>query len=269
MNVIDLITTVERGLHEVLLLRFQKRLEPVANLAALQAAPTTVVKDFDLRYVQSEGRCYRFDLLNPSSPDGFSVIQPQDRSSIGRWLRVTAPVTKGPNHNAPLYALHDPKEAYCKQVVLHMADNASSEEALLRVFGQTPSILLEWVGDEPLPRSHVPGALYHDVLEFQVIVVSECLRRGPWAQWGSPLPEEAQADPGMNAMIGQVRHLLAGAELHIPGIESVEIGRASKFFEDLDQRIFAASIQVFVRTNWAIPDEDLVHPLQIQTTSFD
>lgn len=264
LNVVDLITTVERALHEVLLLRFQKRLDPVPDLAALKEAPTILVRDFDLRYVQIEGRCYKFDLHNPHPDDGFLVIQPQDRPGLGRWLRVTNPATKGPNTNAPLAAVYDPKEAYCKQVLLHMADDASPQEALLRVFGQTPSILLEWIGDDPLYRSHVAGALYHDPLEFQVIVISECLRRGPWAQWGSPVANEATADPGMNAMIGQVRHLLAGAQLHIDGLESIEIGRASKFFEDLDQRIFAASVQLFVRTNWAIPDEDLVDPLRIQ-----
>lgn len=263
LNVIDLITTVERALHEVLLLRFQKRLDPMADLGALKAAPTVLVRDFDLRYVHSEGRCYQFDLYSPLADDGFSVIQPQDQPVLGRWLRVTSPVTNGPNANAPLYAIHDPKEAYCKQVLLHMTDNTSSQEALVQVFGQTPSILLEWLGDDPLYRSHVAGALYHDPLEFQVIVISECLRRGPWAQWGSPIAGEAHADPGMNAMIGQVRHLLAGAQLHIDGIESIEIGRASKFFEDLDQRIFAASMQIVVRTNFAIPDEDLVN-LRIQ-----
>lgn len=264
LDVVDLITTVERTLHEVLLLRFQKRLDPVLDLAALKLSPTVLVRDFDLRYVQNEGRCYKFDLYNPLPDDGFSVIQPQDRPSLGRWLRITSLVTKGPNTNAPLSAIYDPKEAYCKQVVLHMADNTSSQEALVGVFGQTPSILLEWIGDDPLYRSHVAGALYHDPLEFQVIVISECLRRGPWAQWGSPVASEASTDPGMNAMIGQVRHLLAGAQLHIDGLESIEIGRASKFFEDLDQRIFAASLQLFVRTNFAIPDEDLVDPLRIQ-----
>lgn len=269
LNVIDLITQVERILHEVLALRFQKRLEPVRDVAALMQSPTSVVKDFDLRYVEREGVCYRFEAHCPLPAEGVTVIQPQDRPALGRWRRVISPVTKGPNQNKLLRCIQDPAEAYCKQVLLHMAEDGSQREGLERGFGQTPSLLLEWLGDAPEARSHLPGALYHNPVTFQIIVLSECLRRGPWAQWGSPVPREAAADPGLNAMIGQVRHLLAGADLHMPGIESVEIGRASKVHEDLDQRMFAASMQLTVRTNFSIPDEDLLDPLLWQVTEKD
>lgn len=260
LDVRTLISTVEQTLFDILNLGLRYRLAPVADITALRSADALVAADQDLRYVTAENRLYRWVLTSTAADDGLNWIQPQAAPPNGRWQRVSNPCTWGPNLNAPL---HSRQAGYARSVVLYEGQGNLEEEGLLAVFGQKPAVLLQWLGDDPQAKSMRAGALYKDVLEFQILLVSQCLRPAPAAVLGSLFGAEAAWDPGLNRMIGDVRYLLAGIETGVAGIESVEIGRADIVTEDLAERLFIGSVQILVRTSFDIPDEDLV-ALQVQ-----
>lgn len=252
LTVVNLISQVEQTLFEILHLSFSKRLDPVANLAALRAAPTLTTRDWALRYVTDQNNLYRWSLYSTAADDGLITIRPSTLPANGRWIRVTNAVDYGPNRFAPLASK---QTGFCRSVVLY--DGQSPDEMQAQIYGQAPALLIEFVASNPEARSNRPGALYWDNMEFQILVVSECLRPPPAAVMGSELPAESSKDPGLNTLVGLVRYVLAGVRTEVRGIESVEIGRVDILSEDLAERLFVASVQIIVRTSWEIPDEDL------------
>lgn len=267
ITVRNCITTVERALMEVLTLAFMQRLPPVADLAALRTAfDVPVLKEGALVHVTTENRVYRWDGFSTAMDDGLEVIAPGNLPAgrtNGRWLRVTSVCNYGPNYNAPL---HSRAAGYCREVILYQGDGGpDSDQQWDALFGQRPSLMLTWEGDAPQPMSLKAGALYRSTLSFTIYVVSSCLRPMPAAIWGSPVAAEAGLDPGLNAMIGDVRYVLAGIPLGIEGLEHVELGPATVVAEDLGERIFLASVSFAVRVGFPIPDEDL-EPMAMQVT---
>ena len=250
------IATVERTVWSILRLGLGTRLPAVADIAALRAAPVLTVKDMAVRHVTSVNNLFEWAAVSSAADDGVNVIQPttppKPGQTNGRWLRVTNPSTFGPNDNAPLQRK---ATGYVPAVVLYQGED--DDKALTEVFGQTPAILIEWMGDDPKARSQYPGALYWNVHELQVMCISQCLRPSPWALLGSVISGEAAKDPGVHRLLGDVRYLLAGVKTGVDGIESIEIGRADIVSVSLAQRLFVATVQIFVRTSWTIPDEDL------------
>jgi hypothetical protein len=247
------ITTAEQTVLEILELGLQVRLAPVADTAALAAAAVTTTRDRALRYVTAENRVYRWSAASTAAHAPPNVVQPQAAPPNGRWLRVTSPSTFGPNLNAPL---HSRQTGYVRWVRLYQGPDTLDDQQV-GVDGQTPALLIHWVGDRPEARSNRPGALYWNVHDFQVQCLSSCLRPPPATRWGSPIPAELAQDPGLHRLMGDVRYLLAGVDVGEPGIESIEIGAGAIVDEDLEERLHVGQVQVLVRTSWRIPDEDL------------
>lgn len=264
LDVVSNIRVVEEALLDVLSLAFQKREAEQPDLATLRTAFTPqLLKDRALVYVAAEDRVYRWDRYSTLPDDGLEVIAPTPATTpdAGRWLRVTSSVFFGPNSNLPLQSR---RQGYCKTVLLYRGDE-SDEQMQEAIYGQKPAMLLEWLSDDPQPWSLFAGALYKDAHQFNLFIVSECLRGTPAGPWGSALAAEAATDPGINEMVGQVRKVLAGVPLGIRNLEHVEIGPARKVEERLAERLFIYSISFFVRTNFYIPDEDL-EPLALQAS---
>lgn len=264
LDVVSNIRVVQEALLDVLSLAFQKRESEQPDLVALASAfAPQLLKDRALVYVVSEDRVYRWDRYSTQADDGLEVIAPVPAISpdAGRWVRVSSSVFFGPNSNLPLQSR---RQGYCKTVLLYLGDE-SDEQMEEAIYGQKPALLLEWLNDEPKPWSLYAGALYKDSHQLNLFIVSECLRGTPSGPWGSPLPAEAASDPGIDEMIGQIRKVLAGVPLGIKNLEHVEIGPARKVEERLAERLFIYSLAFTVRTNFYIPDEDLV-PMGLQVT---
>jgi hypothetical protein len=262
LDIRSMITTAEETLLSVLELGLKRRLPPVADVAALRGAFTQkLLGHRALVYVTAEQRVYRYDKYSIQADDGLGVVAPTPTPPAGRWIRVSVPWTYGPNLNAPLQSR---TAGYAKTVLLYRGDEVS-EEMLVKADGHTPLILIEWLGDAPKPQSLLPGALYRDELLFSLLLASYCGRNSNTNTWGSPLAAESTEDPGINRLIGDVRYLLAGIQLGIPGIVHVELGDCRKVEEDLEDRLFIYSQGIVVRVGVNIRDEDL-DPLRIQGT---
>lgn len=264
LNVVSNIRVVQEALLDVLSLAFQKREPEQPDLAALATAfVPQLLKDRALVYVISEDRVYRWDRYSTLPDDGLDVIAPVPAISpdAGRWLRVSSSVNFGPNSFLPLQSR---RQGYCKTVLLYRGDE-SDEQMEEAIYGQKPALLLEWLSDDPQPWSLYAGALYKDAHQLNLFIVSECLRGTPSGPWGSPLAAEAATDPGIDEMIGQIRKVLAGVPLGIKNLEHVELGPARKVEERLAERLFIYSLSFTVRTNFFIPDEDLI-PAAIQVS---
>lgn len=250
------VATVERFVWQVLRLGLMSRGPAVADIAALRAAPVVTAKDGALRYVTAAANLFEWAPASTLADDGVNVVQPTTPPKPGlvngRWLRVSHPSTFGPHAGRPLQSR---PTGYVPAVVLYQ--NEDDDKPIVEVFGQTPAILVEWLGDDPRARSQYAGALYWDEHRLLVTCISQCLRPSPGALLGSILSGEALKDPGAHRMIGDVRYLLAGVQTGDPGIESIEIGPAHIVEISLGQRLVVASAEVLVRTSWTIPDEDL------------
>ena len=100
---------------------------------------------------------------------------------------------------------------YAKQVMIYEGES-TEEEMLTRLFGQRPSLLVKWEDDQVTPRSNRPGCLYVTQQRFSVLCVAQNNRPDWQALQGSTLPDPSEG-PGLNRMIGDVRYVLAGAQL--------------------------------------------------------
>jgi len=244
------IAVVVRAVEQALRYAFLVRLAPVADLTALRTA-FTAPWDRALVYVTSEGRIYEWVSYSTLTDDNLTVIAPT--ANPGRWIRVETSLTFGPNDNEPLTGK---TTGFIRSVeVWDGSDETRKQE---QVFSRTPALLVEWTGDNPEPLSQYSGALYRNEHQIDIGVVSQCLRRAPAAAFGSPVAAEAEADPGVWNIIGQLRWFLAGSKLDTAGVDFVEIGPASIVTEQLAERVFIGGLSIKVRTSFTIPDEDLV-----------
>lgn len=259
----DEITSVERMLMDILELAFLQRLPAQATLATLKARLVASVASGELVYVTAEARLYRWIEFSQSPDDGLLVIEPTTLppgQTKGRWHRVASSVTFGPDGNNPLQSR---PQGVCKQVLLYRGEE-TYDDFVEQVYGKNPCMFLTWNGDDPEPKSAgFRGSLYRNVHDFSLFIGSQCLRQSPAATWGSPIPIEAAEDPGINALIGLARYVLAGVANDLDGVEFVEIGAARKVHENLDERIFVYSLNVKVRTSFYNPDQDLI-PLLVE-----
>lgn len=257
------ITAVETVLMDILQLAFWRRLPPLATLAALKARSINTVVDGALLYVVAENRLYRYIEFSTTADDALNVIQPSTLPPgqlKGRWHRVSSAITYGPDSNAPLQSRQG---AVCHGVLLYRGDE-THEDFVEQVYGHEPSMFLKWTGDAPEPKSAgFRGSLYRNEHSFILFIGSQCLRRSPAAVWGSPLPPEAAEDPGINALIGEARFVLAGVETYVEGIEFVEFGNAYEVHENLDERIFVYALSLRVRVSHCNDDLDLI-PLLLE-----
>lgn len=261
MNLRNEINVVEQALVDLLQLAFWRRLPPLTNLAALKARSVGAVGAGELIYITAESRLYRWIDFSTSVDDGLNVIEPSvfpTGQVKGRWHRVSSSVTYGPDSTA---MLQSKPTAVCS-AVLHYRGDETYEDFVEHAYGKNPCMFLKWMGDAPEPKSAgFRGSLYRNVHSFMLFLGSQCLRSGEGASWGSPIAAEAALDPGINAMIGEARFVLAGVETAVDGIEFVEIGPARQVHENLEERVFVYSLELKVQTSHTNEDLDLIPAL--------
>lgn len=256
-----IITTVERAMLDAISLCYQNRLTPVANLTDLAVLSSAAVQDRALRFVESEGVCYRFALYSSNAHALPYVVRPNDltQSQNGRWERTTSNVTKGPAYFRPVNRV---RTGYARQVELWQGLSA---KALERLYGLTPAFQVRCTGVDVGSRVTAGpyGALRSADFSFEIYCWSKNYRPQNQALWGSTLADESTdtSDPGLNRMIGDIWYLFgSGCQIGLgPGVAQCQItGTASIIDEDHDNREFCAVVPIMVQASFNIPDEDLV-----------
>lgn len=253
------IVRVERALLDAVTLGMLVRLPPVPDVPALRATPTqgasgSARRDGDLVFVTSAGGCYRWSVTSTATDDGALVIRPADAGATGRWLLASSTARLGGQY------LHQIPTGILRTALLHNGD-FSDEVLQSRIFGQAPCVAIHFGGEDHQALSQVPGALYRYRADFELWSVSRNYRSGPEAALGSPISAEAAADPGVMAIHGQLKRLLAGVDLGVSGIEQVEIGRGHLEQASEAERLFVMSLAVQVRGAVHSPDADGEHVL--------
>jgi hypothetical protein len=252
------ITTVERALIDALSLGYQIRY-PTANVAALASIPSVgagnAIIDQALRFVATEGVCYRWRELSTNVDAPPYVILPRDRpaNSRGRFERCASTVTFGPNYQRPV---HREPTGYAKAVQLWQGDEGT-EAGRERVLGQSPAFLVRWAGDELTMAGPTPRSIHECDMPFEVWCWARNNRAQRQALEGSTYAGE---EPGLFRMMGDVRYLLAGSDLGLsPGVRYVDIqGHGDIIEEDLRERSFIGVVPITVKASLNIPDEDLI-----------
>lgn len=235
-------TLIERGIIETISLPYQTRLPTVADVAALRAIASKSTPPDSLRYVTAQGYCYRFKRFATGTDDSDTIIKPSDiTTGNGRWLKTTSAVTSG----------------YLKQVQLYN-DSADVESIIERLLGQRPSVLVVWTSTDEKPKSTSPGALYWSKYYFDIWVFCTSLREDGEALEGSGIAAELAKDPGVNAIIGDVKSVIAGSALGVTGVSYAEITKEEPILVDLSQRTAVQKLSITVYATVHQPDTDLV-----------
>ena len=254
MSVESLIGDVEAALVRLVRLGLGVRFVS-ADLAALSSLGVAGASDGELRFVTSAGAVFEWLPYSTATADGSDVVAPAAPPAgkvNGRWARVSTSWAYG----AGGQNLANRSAGYLRSVEAYSSDEGT-DAALDKVFGRTPSVLIQFTGDDPQPLSNLPGTFYKNVLAFQLLVVNANLRGVSAGTQGSRVA--ADADPGAYATIGQIRKLICGVtpDSGIDGVERIEIGPARLEFEDSERRMFVHSLAVTVRASFSIEDEDL------------
>ncbi len=237
------------------MLGLRARLPTQATIAALRALATRGASaagyargDDDIVYVTSALTCYRWSTASAAADDGDAVVKPADAGTAGRWLKTGATSSTG----------------YLKAVEFY---DGSFDEAQvdLRLLGQRPCVVIHWNGSENIVSSVVPGALYRYRPNFSLWCLSSNLRPGFEGQIGPELSAEAAADPGAQAIVGDLKALLAGVGLTdslglttTPGIDYCEIGRERAITTSLQERRFVTELLLTVYATTHNPETDRV-----------
>jgi len=237
-------TTIENALQTTILLAFGKRLTAVANVAALRAlvslGASGSYKFNDNSLIFAGSTLYRWNTYSTAADTGTTVIKPTDAGSAGRWLQQTSTLRYGGQY------LHEITTGYLKQVLI-FDGRYDDEEIEQHILAQRPTVVIEPSGDTPVEGTDLPGNLYLTDYAFDLWIVSENYRSNREGAAGSPISGEATADPGANAIDGQVQKLLAGSTLATTGVRFVELGAGSVILSDLDQRRFVRSRRITVK----------------------
>lgn len=253
MSVETLIEDCERGLVQLIRLGLLARYPTQSSLAALASLQAAVLHDA-LCFVTGEG-LFEWRPYSVTAADGVNVILPSTLpagKTNGRWHRIVTSWTYG----AGGLNLGNKTTGYLQAVEAYSSDDGP-EKILERLFGRAPSVLVQFVGDDPAAQSNLPGTFYKGPLDFELTIVTSNLRGGATASQGSPISSEA---PGAYRIIGDLRRLLCGVspEFGIDGVERVEIGASELDFEDEERRLLHHVMQVKVLASFDIEDEDLV-----------
>lgn len=273
LDVRTALTTIQDALVDTIQLAYGWRVPgELADVEALRSAPTVERLHRELRFVRAEGICYRFyqDSLLPHNPP--FIVQPADRGvsadnpqGRGRWLRTNSQETLGPAYFRPL---HRVRTGYARAVQLFQGEKA---EMLERALAVSPLFMVEFLGDDWINRSTTQGAIYEVNYDFMIWCRSENFRPNREAILGSKYDAadgentEAELDPGINKMVGDLRYLLGGNRLSLaPGVKYVDIqGKTVVEEEDLAERVFIWGVPVTVRASVNILDEDLLSPFEV------
>lgn len=222
----------------------------VADLTALGALQPTVLADKALAFVTGNG-LFEWSATSTATANGSTIAAAASSPLRGRWLKLTTSWQYGAG-GTNLAAV---PTGYLRQCEAYSADDGP-DAAIDRVMAGCPSVLVSFQGDDPESASLLPGTLYRDKLDFQILIVSSNLRGKASATQGSPISGESV---GAYRIIGDLRRLLcSNTEGLIEGATRTEIGAARLEFEDLDRRLFVHSMSVRVTASFSIDDEDLI-----------
>lgn len=264
MSVESLIGDVEAALARLIRLGLGVRLPAVGSAIALAALDVGALSPGELCPVGAG--LFEWMPYSSAPDDGVLVVAPSPAPAVGRWHKVVTDWTYG----AGGLNLGAKTTGYLRAAEAYGSDDGP-DAVLERVYGQTPSVLVQFTNDEPESIDMTPGAFYRNVLSFQLIVMNSSLRPAPATTQGPPDSVEAAADPGSYRTIGDLRRLLAGVapDPKIPGVERIELGRVELGDEAENQRLFQFLVQVRVRASFVIEDEDLVDAWSIAAQPAD
>ncbi len=261
---------VERAMQATIALALRRRYPAVADVAALRAFHTLVEGSSSLDDAVVElisitgGAVWKWSASSTAADNGTSVIAPTDRTNgalPGRWLITSSTSTDG----------------YLTAV--RIFEGEDSEEAIMtRLLAVAPSVMVVWRSEEPDKQSQLPGAYYRVWMNFEIWCASRNLRRGNEALTGSSISDEADADPGVLRIVGDVRGVLAGSDLglpdgidycypgtHRPKIQSLTEGQ---FVHSLAVRL-AATLRFYDAAGESVPAADIAIGLQPQLVKDD
>ena len=240
-------TLIERAIFNKINRDLRRRLPPVATVALLRAQATKgsssagyARQDYELIYCAAKGVCYEWSTASSAADDGDLVIKPTDAGTTGRWLKTTSTVQSG----------------YLIAVRLYEGETTEAE-LFERLISQRPSVAIRWEGSDHVVKSQVAGALYRYESNFDIWAISSNLRGSAMSEAivGSAVPAELTSDPGVNAIIGDVKKSLAGNDLSQAGIAYCEIGRQAPVYRSMSERRFVFSLAVQVRATVQNPDD--------------
>lgn len=269
-------TLIERALARFLAMAYQVRLAhpgggaSTLDVAALRQLRRKPIYPFDLRFVESVGKTYRFDEYETLPDDGAAIIAPFDGAGAGRWVREGASPEQRTSRHAGIrdaairldrWALR--RTGFARTVRIWSGEY--DDEAIAELFAKKPAFVVLPAGSSRDPRSLVPGAYYLETYRFKVWCISESLRRGPAGLLGSAYAIDG-GDPGLNYLVGAAKRALAGSTLGLLGVNRVEILDEDIVAHDLANRVFCNAIDLAVTATLHLADDDIV-PLTAVTTT--
>lgn len=250
------ISTIEAAICRITRLGLGWRRPAVADLTALVAVDVTVLSDGAMAYVTSEANIYEWSIDSTATDDGSTVLASTtlDPSARGRWLKVSTSWTYGAGGTN----LAKKQTGYLRTVEPYASTETSQgdEDGILsRIAAQTPSVCVQFVGDEIESYDNQPGTLYAATLGIKLIIASSNLRAAPAAVRGDGVSD----DPGVYRIIGDLRRLFGGLSFDngIEGVERIEIGGSELISELEDRRVYVWGLDLIVKASFAIEDEDL------------
>ena len=250
------ISTIEAAICRIARLGLGWRRPAVADLTALVAVDATVLSDGAMAYVTSEANIYEWAIDSTATVDGSTVLASitLDPSARGRWLKVLTIWTFGAGGTN----LAKKQTGYLRAVEPYASMETSQGEddgILSRIAAQTPSVCVQFVGDEIESYDNQPGTLYSATLGIKLIIASSNLRAAPAAVRGDGVSD----DPGVYRIIGDLRRLFGGLSFDngIEGVERIEIGGSELISELEDRRVYIWGLDLIVKASFAIEDEDL------------
>ena len=239
LSILTATTQVEEALQSAIALPLQARLT-IATAAALAALPSLTRTHLELARLTSTGIVWRFNRYSTAAASA-SVIVPDDAPTAGRWLVTTSTATGG----------------YFKSVKLYDGE-VDEEQFLVWLFGQVPSCIIVWDGEDYTPKSTIAGALYWTAIKFSIWGISRNLRAEKQGVLGSQIASEAAADPGVNRMVGDLRRYLAGSDLDQAGVAKVEIVAADRVISSATRErghVYRLSIVVYCTIHNTVADD--------------
>ncbi len=250
------ISTIEAAICRITRLGLGWRRPAVADLTALVAVDATVLSDGAMAYVTSEANIYEWVIDSTATVDGSTVLASTtlDPSARGRWLKVLTSWAYGAGGTN----LAKKQSGYLRAVEPYasMETSQGDEDGILsRIAAQTPSVCVQFVGDEIESYDNQPGTLYSATLGIKLIIASSNLRAAPAAVRGDGVSD----DPGVYRIIGDLRRLFGGLSFDngIEGVERIEIGGSELISELEDRRVYVWGLDLIVKASFAIEDEDL------------
>ena len=151
---------VQTAITECLELAYGWRRVTAPTVSALAVADVGSIPDRSLGFVESEGMVYR--LLKAST---LAINHPyvvETGNNTGRWVQQFSTMTLGPNFQKPLHRIRD---GYARKVEEWAGQD---DEALERIFAQTPAFTVELVEDSLASEAYRHGGVYRVKWKFVI-----------------------------------------------------------------------------------------------------